>query len=519
MNFFSWSSILLAAIGSAATAGAQAPAQGQIPYPNPINHVVIIDQENRSMDNLFGSNSPSNPYYLPGMDVATTGKGSTIANGVKTVFNINSVAIPLPSIPSAQGSIEADDYDPIHSHEPAFTTSCDAPLITDPSNDCAMDGFNRIRIQCYPGVTGCPGSPYPAYAYVRYSDVEPYFQIAAQYGYANRMFQTNQGSSFPSHQFTFGGTSQAGVGSEPTWFVVENQTPDTNANGCIALPQEQVRQVNPATQDEDYPIYPCFTHRTMANLFALHKPPITWTYYTTGDQSLWSAPNAISTLCTNENGVCVGPYWTKGTSNGYIDPLPSDILTDIDNCALSQVDWVIPIGLSSDHATLTDGSGPSWIASIINDIGNSPCTDVVNGQTLTYWQDTVILVTWDDWGGWYDHVVPPALNAKAPPEAASYVYGFRVPLLVVSAYTPAGTGSNRILDFGALLKFVEEVFGQLGTISDEPSNRFADYYAYDNLEEFFEFDQPPRPFQAIQAPLEKEFFLDPSRPVEPPDND
>jgi phospholipase C len=509
---FTSSSLFVFLVGLAA-------ASGQIPYPNPINHVIIIDQENRSLDNLLGSNSPSNLYYLPGLNVSRAGKAYTISNGVKQVFRVNSVAIPMASVPGSPGSIDADDYDPTHSHEPAFTESCDAPLITDPSNKCLMDGFNQVRVQCYPGVKGCPGPKYPTYAYVQYSDVEPYFQMASRYGYANRMFQTNQGSSFPSHQFTFGGTSQPGVGSEPTWFVVENQTPNTNANGCIALPQETVRLVNPATADENTPIYPCFTHRTMADLFVTHNPPITWTYYTTGYPSLWSAPNAISTICTNSAGACAGPYWTKGAANGYVDPLPSDVLTDIDNCALNQVDWVIPIGLQSDHATLTDGSGPSWVASIVNAIGESRCTDVVDGHTLTYWQDSVILITWDDWGGWYDHVVPPPVPAKAPQEASSYVYGFRVPLLVVSAYTPAGTVSNRNLDFGAMLKFTEEIFGGLGTISNDPLNRYADYYAYDDLSEFFQFTQPPRSFETIQAPLDKSVFLDPNRPAEPPDND
>ena len=104
MKLVSWMSISLVVFGSAATAGAQQPTIPQIPYPNPVNHVIIIDQENRSMDNIFGSNSPSNPYYLPGMDVTTTGKGYTITNGVKTVININSISIPMPSIPRAQGS-------------------------------------------------------------------------------------------------------------------------------------------------------------------------------------------------------------------------------------------------------------------------------------------------------------------------------------------------------------------------------------------------------------------------------
>lgn len=507
----SWLLLVLSAL-------AGTPVFGQIPYPNPVHRVVIIDQENRTVDNLFGSNSPSNPYYLPQLDVSTTGEGYTLESGTKRDFAVPLIAIPLASVLNSHGSIEADDYDPAHDHNPSWVSACDAPVITDPSTSCAMDGFNHVSVLCDTGTVGCPGPKFPTYTYVRYKDVEPYFQIASQYGYANRMFQTNEGPSFPSHLFIFGGTSQAGVGTEPNWFVDSNEIPTTDNYGCIAAPNAYVKQVDPLTQAE-IKIYPCFTHNTMADVLAAQTPQITWTYYTPSQGSLWSAPDAISTICTNSHGVCVGPYWTKGAANGYINPIARTVLTDIDNCALSQVVWVIPPSLQSDHASVTNGSGPSWVSDIVNGIGNSKCTDVVNGQTLTYWQDTVMLIMWDDWGGWYDHVVPPALSSLAPPEASSYVYGFRVPLLVVSAYTPAGTVSNQTLDFGSTLKFIEEVFGNIGTISNDPLEPYADYYTQDDLGEFFHFNQPPRPFESIQAPLGKDYFLDPRLPEEPPDND
>ncbi|HWY19689.1 MAG TPA: alkaline phosphatase family protein [Candidatus Acidoferrum sp.] len=487
-------------------------ASAQIPYPNPINHVILIDQENRTPDNLFGSNSSSNPFYLPGAVVATSGKAYIIANGKKNVITVKSVSAPLSSVVGVGGSLPGFDYDPGHSHS-LWLSACDAPVKTDPSNLCAMDGFNHVTITCDVGVTGCPGTRFPTYAYVQYSDVAPYFQMAAQYGYANYMFQTNQGPSFPSHQFTFGGTSQPGLGTEPDWFVAENAKNYTNGYGCTASTGTTVQLVNPATQDELTSMYPCFNHSTLADVFAAATPQITWTYYTSGPKSLLTAPNALEALCTNTNGVCTGNYWSKGKANGFVDAVnPADILTDISNCNLKQVNWVNPLGLQSDHAGATDGSGPSWVASIINAIGTQPkCAD---GET--YWNNTVILVTWDDWGGWYDHVVPPAVNSKAPAGTSAYVYGFRVPLIVVSAYTPSGTVSNVMgLDFGAMLKFIEEIFN-VGTI---PPGTYADYYANDDLGEFFNFNNPPRSFQSINAPLTKEVFLDPDRPITDADND
>ncbi len=487
-------------------------ASAQITYPTPIKHVILIDQENRTVDNLFGSNSPSNQYYLPGLVVSTTGQAYTITKGKKTVFTVNAVSLPLASTLGSTGSIDADDYDPDHSHT-AWGLACDAPVITDPSTACALDGFNHPAVTCLAGATGCPGPAYPTYAYVQYSDVAPYFQIASQYGYANYMFQTNQGPSFPAHQFIFGGTSQPGNGTEPTWFVAENAAHTVNAtNGCIATAAATVELVNPATQDLKTKMYPCFNHDTMADVFAAASPQITWRYYTPGQGYLWSAPDAIQAICTNVNGKCTGPYWKKGDSNGYVDVNPADALSDIENCKLKEVSWVIPTALESDHSTQTDGSGPSWVSAIVNAVGNQP--KCKNGDT--YWDSTVILITWDDWGGWYDHVLPPALSSKAPVNASSYVYGFRVPLLVVSAYTPAGTVSNVMgLDFGAMLKFIEEIFN-VGYIS--PGD-YADSYANDDLGEFFQFNKPPRTFQSIAAPIKKEVFLDPKRPIGPPDND
>jgi len=91
------------------------------------------------------------------------------------------------------------------------------------------------------------------------------------------------------------------------------------------------------------------------------------------------------------------------------------------------------------------------VAAIVNAIGNSSSSD----GGAEYWKDTAILVTWDDWGGWYDHEPPTQLNY---PEGG-YQYGFRVPLIVVSAYTPKHYINNMQHDFGSILRFIESNFG------------------------------------------------------------
>jgi phospholipase C len=192
---------------------------------------------------------------------------------------------------------------------------------------------------------------------------------------------------------------------------------------------------------------------------------------------------------------CDGPDWV---GQRKIRLNPADILKDVRAHTLPSVSWVIPTGKESDHAFFNDGSGPSWVASVVNAIGSSE-----------YWQDTAILIVWDDWGGWYDHVAPPI-----DPTYGYYENGFRVPLLVVSPYTPAGYVSNKTHNFGSILKFVETVFG-LPLI---PPGTYVDSRA-DDLTDFFDFTRPSRHFVSIHARFGPDFFLHDTRPVTDPDDD
>jgi phospholipase C len=166
---------------------------------------------------------------------------------------------------------------------------------------------------------------------------------------------------------------------------------------------------------------------------------------------------------------------------------------------------VIPTAANSDHASVNDGGGPSWVASIVNAIGNSTC-DGNRG----YWRNTAILITWDDWGGWYDHEPPTIL----PEPQGDYQYGFRVPLLFISAYTPAGYINNVRHDFGSILRFVERNFS-----IREGALYFADARAHNDLDAFFDLQAKPRAFQTIAAQKDASFFLNDKRPQGAPDDD
>ena len=119
------------------------------------------------------------------------------------------------------------------------------------------------------------------------------------------------------------------------------------------------------------------------------------------------------------------------------------------------------------------------------------------------------MIVWDDWGGWYDHE-PPTILSK--PEG-DYQYGFRVPLIVVSAYTPAGYINNQRHDFGSILRFIEFNFG----IAQGALN-FADARAQNDLTDFFSLGQAQK-FGTIQAAKKASFFLNDKRPPTDPDDD
>jgi phospholipase C len=422
----------------------------------PIQHVVIVFQENRTPDNLFHGLKA----VLPAADIADSGQDSKGAT------------IPLTAIPLA------NTYDLDHSHS-AFLSMYGGG---------GMDGADLIR--CHPKVhTTCP--PFPQFKYVDPKDVQPYLSIAAAYGFANRMFQSNQGPSFPAHQFILAGTSQL-TATSPL-FAAENQRIAKEGVGCAAPADQRVAVIGPDGLEQSF-VYPCFEHQTLTDLLNLHRPQIFWRYYTPLAGSIWTAPNAIRHICQPSLGSCRGPSWT----NGAIVLNSPQVLLDIAAGDLAAVSWVIPRGQDSDHARFNEGTGPSWVASIVNAIGNS-----------AYWDNTVILITWDDWGGWYDHVPPPVAR-----KYGYYEYGFRVPLLVVSPYTAPGYVSEQTHDFGSILKFVETVFG----LPIIPPGTFADSRA-DDLADFFDFAKAPRKFVPIPAPLGANYFLNDKDTPTAPDND
>ncbi len=454
------------------------------------SHVILIIQENRTPDNLFGSN----PQFEPGVDIATEG--------------INSLgqAVPLGPVPLA------NCYDISHTHIAfglALANSADQEPVYHEKKGCVF-----------------PANPQFKYVDNSAGAVQPYFDLAKQYGFANRMFQTNQGPSFPAHQFLFAGTSSPTA--DTPLFAAENMNLLGRA-GCTAPPNQTVNLVDAqGSETSNAPIYPCLEHPSLADAMSAANPPLGWRYYAGVSNSIWNAPTAINHICqpqaqsqgqregqSQSQGQgqgqgsalkCTGPAWIANDISGN----PAQVLTDIAGCKLQAVTWITPTIQESDHPGINDGSGPSWVAQLVNAIGQQSCA---GGER--YWNDTAILVLWDDWGGWYDHVKP--FNSATAGWGAGYTYGFRVPLIVVSAYTKAGAVSSRIYDFGSLLYFTERNFG-LDFIGSElgANTEYADYYAAPRgpLADFFTLTTP-RPFVTISAPMSRAFFVHDHRPQLP----
>jgi phospholipase C len=166
---------------------------------------------------------------------------------------------------------------------------------------------------------------------------------------------------------------------------------------------------------------------------------------------------------------------------------------------------VIPKWANSDHAGGTNwNQGPSWVASVVNAIGNGPD-----------WSSTAIVVVWDDWGGWYDHVPPPQLDFRG--------LGIRVPCIIISPYARIASGkkagyvSHTQYEFGSVLKFVEQAFSlpALGPTSQGYTDTRAN-----SLVDSFDFTQKPRVFTTIPAAKSSNYFLaQPRTSAQAPDSE
>ncbi|MEO6835022.1 MAG: alkaline phosphatase family protein [Candidatus Tumulicola sp.] len=329
-----------------------------------------------------------------------------------------------------------------------------------PGTKCRMNGFDQE------GAFGGPSNP--QYVYVPHTESKPYFDMAREGVLADRMFQSHLDESFVSHQYIIAAQAQSSVDLPYGYWGCDGSASDTVAT---------------VTKQRGYgpPQRACFDYQTLGD--ELDRAKLKWRFYSSniqdGTDYVWSGYQAVK-------HIRFGQDWKADV----ITP-QSQFITDVGAGKLASVTWITPICANSDHVNCGGGFGPSWVSSLVNAVGKSP-----------FWKSTAIFVMWDDWGGLYDHVPPPHLDDDG--------LGFRVPLVIMSAYSKQNFVSHVRYEHGSILKFAEDVFG-LGRLA--ASDTRANSPALD----CFDFTKPPHAFVPIQAPKDARFFFHQHDDHRPPD--
>jgi phospholipase C len=430
--------------GCSGSTGSTPPPGPSLPPPaaSKISHIIVLVQENRSFDNLFAG--------FPGAD-------TTLEGACKPApWCPKSGEIALTQVTLESTGKKAKGQDICHSHD-CFKTECDPNA----SNVCRMDGFDKIRY----GETGNGpvATSYP-YAYVERKETKPYWDFAKQYALADETFFNETASSFIAHQILISGTVELNDHESVT-----DQPFATTPWGCDSISNDNAPILYSNGKEKWSPgIFPCFTWATIADL--LDAKHVSWLDYV--DRCCQKKPYDFSGGAWNGfraiKKIFHGPDWKTDISSPN-----TNIFTDITGGTLPSISWVIPTLYASDHPAGGCNGGPWWVTKVVDAVGTSQ-----------YWNSTAIILMWDDWGGWYDN---------APPEQVDYhQLGFRVPMIVISPYVRAGSIYHRQLNFGSILKLMEQTFdlGSLGT---------ADATA-PSMEDVFDFNQTPTPFESEPIP-------------------
>jgi phospholipase C len=393
-----------------------------------IKHIVYIVQENRSFNDLF------NGY--PG---AYTVKKGQVSDGS---------TVPLQPEPLS------DQYVIDHSFE-SMVKACNGTG-TEPGTKCRMNGFDQEPHY---------GGPlnYPEYVYVPHSDSKPYFDMAHEGVLADKMFQSQLDESFVAHQYV--------IAAQAAWSV---DLP-SGAWGCSGGTYDSVEIIGPGRRIEKQTQPPCYDYTTLGD--ELDTAKLTWRFYaarygseSSGDGAVWSSYQAVK-------HIYEGPDWHKDV----ISP-NWRFITDVRAGRMANFTWITPVCDDSDHVNCPGGYGPSWVAALVNAVGNSK-----------FWDSTAIFIQWDDWGGLYDPVAPP------PPYDRDSL-GFRVPLLILSPYAKHDFVSHTQYETASVLRFAEDLWGL-------PQMAPADKRAASPAADCFDFNQPPAKWVDIKAPLPARFFM------------
>jgi phospholipase C len=412
-----------------------------------IKHIVVIMQENRSFDHYFGT--------YPGAD------GIPMQNGVPTV------CVNDPKT----GQCVKPFHDPndINHGGPHGSTNAIADIAAG-----KMDGFiqsvenGRKGFCLNPNAPGCTsglqGPDVMGWHDAR--EIPNYWAYAQHFVLQDKMFEPNASWSLPSHLFMVSGWSAS---------CTNPQDPMS----CTSNLDKPALKIKAGNTNEQY----AWTDLT----YLLYKNNVSWAYYLT---------EGVEPDCSNNAMFCT-PKAQKLNVPGIWNPLPNftdvhqdnqiDHIQKLDsfyaaakNGSLPAVSWIAPEGAISEHPPASIQAGQAYVTGVINALMQSPD-----------WSSTAIFLSWDDWGGFYDHVVPPAVDQNG--------YGLRVPGILISPYARQGFIDHQTLSFDAYLKFTEDIFLGGARIDPQTDGRpdsrptvRENVPQLGNLMSDFDFSQQPR---------------------------
>ena len=278
-------------------------------------------------------------------------------------------------------------------------------------------------------------------SYTQYTeaDLPNYFAYARHFVLADAFFSSLKGPSFPNHLYTVGAQSGG---------AINNPANSQGRWGCDSPAKSRVQ-----TLDEDDnlgQVYPCFDFDTLAD--RLEEKGLSWKYYAPGEgQSgyIWSALDAI-------RHIRLTALWQQ-----HVVPT-EQFVQDAQTGNLPAVSWVVTQSAQSEHPPASVCAGENWTVEQLNAVMSGPA-----------WKSTVVFLTWDDFGGFYDHVPPPV--------ADNFGFGPRVPLLIISPWARRGHVTHTVLEFSSVLKFIEQRFDlDPLTERDEQANDLIDTFDFDD---------------------------------------
>jgi phospholipase C len=381
------------------------------PAIHKIRHVVVIMQENRSFDSYFGT--------YPGAD------GIPMANGVPTV------CVPDPAHGGCQRPYH--DGNDVNGGGPHGQGDATADI-----GGGKMDGFIAQAEKAQKGCTD-PTNPNCANSaqvdvmgYHDAREIPNYWAYARNFVLQDHMFEPNASWSLPAHLFMVSEWSaRCSVKGDPRSCVNALQNPGNP-------PDSQAKPGQPAPPPPDY----AWTDLT----YLLHEHHVTWGYYVFAGLQPDCADDAMTCKAVPQNAKTPG-IWNPLP---YFDTVAQDAqlanVQPIHNFyglartgRLPAVSWIDPAGAVSEHPPARMSVGENYVTGLVNAIMRGPD-----------WRSTAIFLSWDDWGGFYDHVVPPVVDENG--------YGLRVPGIVISPYARRGYIDHQTLSFDAYVKFIEDDF-------------------------------------------------------------